>query len=70
MKTYELWARVGVTVAVREDEVEEFLQDQESFVIRQLAFGDAEFDGETYFPEEVEENKKFEDEHGHECLGW
>lgn len=68
MKTYELWARVGVTVNVPENEIEEFNKNQEAYVKKSLTNGSARVNGETYFPEDVKENEEFVNKYG--SLGW
>lgn len=68
MKTYQLWARVGVTINIKEDQIEEFMKDQKEFVQKGILNGSIDLDGDTYFPEEVEENEEFESKIGY--LGW
>lgn len=58
MKTYRLWARVGMVVEVTEEEKEEFLNDPETFVIENLNNGKVYSDGEIYFPINCEDNDK------------
>lgn len=63
-ETYKLWARVGVTVQVSKEDVPRFLENQEKYIREGLTNGKVTMDGETYFPEEVEENEAFEKLYG------
>lgn len=58
MKTYKLWARVGMTVEVTEEEKEEFLNNPETFVVKNLNNGKVYSDGEIYFPHDVADNNE------------
>lgn len=55
-KTYKLWARVGMTVEVTEDEKEMFLQNPEKYIKENLNTDKVRMDGETYFPVDNEDN--------------
>jgi len=58
MKTYKLWARVGMTVEVTEEEKERFLSNPEKFIQENLNTKKAYMDGETYFPSDGEDNDR------------
>lgn len=55
----EKWARVGMTIEVDEKLWE---KDQEEAVMEAFRKGKVKLDGETYFPEEVDENDGTEDD--------
>ncbi|GAB6461076.1 hypothetical protein CON36_34870 [Bacillus cereus] len=55
----EKWARVGMTIEVDEKLWE---KDQEEAVMDAFRKGKVKLDGETYFPEEVNENDGTEDD--------
>lgn len=63
-ETFNLWARVGVSVKVSKEDLPKFLENQEKFIREGLDNGKAFLDGETYFPDEVEENDRFMKKHG------
>jgi hypothetical protein len=69
---YTLWARVGYTLEVPKEDVEEFGADPKAYFEKALKSGKAFMDGETYFPEEDEENLRAAVEVGKEDeeLGW
>lgn len=64
METYELWARVGVTIRVKAEDAQKLADDHEGFISEALQNGTAEVDGDTYFPSEVEENVEYEKRFG------
>lgn len=68
MEKYNLWARVGMTFNIDEDNIAEFKSDPEAYMIKGLEDGTVRIDGETYFPEEDGDNERFEDKHGY--IGW
>lgn len=60
MTTHKLWARVGCTVYVTEAEAQKIAKDPEGFMAEALLTGRAKVDGDTYFPETVNENIDYE----------
>ena len=50
----KLWARVGMTIEVPEDEVLDFAQNMENRIEQYYERGLAKFDGEVYLPEDVD----------------
>lgn len=50
----KLWARVGMTIEVPEDEVLDFAQNMENRIEQYYERGLAKFDGEVYLPDGVD----------------
>jgi len=55
MKNY-IWARVGMTGFINDDEIEEFKENPKQWMIDNV--GRFELDGETYFPNTGEESNE------------
>lgn len=77
MKTYNLWARVGMDIKVNEEQIEGFLNNPEQFIIEGLKNGNVYIQGDSYLPEGVDDNdslvnegvkKGLLDDHGE--IGW
>lgn len=52
-KRRKLWGRMGMTIEV---DAELWKKDNEAAVLEAIQSGHAKFDGESYFPENVDEN--------------
>lgn len=60
MTTHKLWARVGCTIYATEEEAKQIADNPEQFMAEALLTGRAKVDGDTYFPEDVNENIDYE----------
>lgn len=68
-KNNKIWARLGVTVFVSEDEREDWLKNPNAMFKKALKEGRVKLDGDTYFPEEANENIDYFGENYNE-IGW